>query len=138
MAVIRYFQNLLFCLIKLSFMRKIIIVMLIILGFASCTKNVSRQESEVFVIENVTVSPTTITFKFRGVNKPRTYAIAACQDGTGEMVYKKGDVVEIKNSRLSHISTPTIWATIVPLAVLLVIFCLIAGCLAGARLAIDS
>ena len=119
-------------------MRKIIIVMLIILGFASCTKNVSRQESEVFVIENVTISPTTITFKFRGVNKPRTYAIAACQDGTGEMVYKKGDVVEIENSRLSHVHSQNVWDIIVPLCVGFVVVCIGGFILYLGRLAINS
>ena len=119
-------------------MRKIIIVMLIILGFASCTKNVSRQESEVFVIENVTISPTTITFKFRGVNKPRTYAIAACQDGTGEMAYKKGDVVEIKNSRLSHVHSHNVWDIIVPLCVGFVVVCIGGFILYLGRLAMDS
>lgn len=79
--------------------------MSIILGFASCTKNVSRQESEVFVIENVTVSPTTITFKFRGVDKPRTFSVEACQDGEGSTVYKIENAVEVEEDQICSIST---------------------------------
>ena len=66
-SLLRYFQNSLFCLIKLSLMRKIIIVMLIIVGFASCEENGYAGEDAVYTVENVTVSSTTMTFKFRGV-----------------------------------------------------------------------
>ncbi len=127
-----YIQNSLFCLIKLLLMRKIIIVMLIILGLTSCAKNYSRQESEVFAIENVTVSPTTITFKFRGVDKPRTYAIAACQDGDEYPVYKSGEVVEIENFRVSHVIRPTFWIAAIP-----AIVCLIIGFFIGVGVACE-
>lgn len=85
-------------------MKKIIILMLIILGFTSCVKNASRQDSEVFSIENVTVSPTTMTFKFRGVDKPRTYSLIACQDEEGKYPsYKAGEVVKISENRVYHV-----------------------------------
>ena len=104
MAVIIYFQNLLFCLIKLLRMRKIIILMLIILGFASCGEKSSTNNDEVFVIENVTVSPTTLTFKFRGVEKTRTYSLLACQDEEGKYPsYETGEVVKISENRVSHV-----------------------------------
>ena len=45
-------------------MKKIIILMLIILGLTSCGEKSVTKNDEVFVIENVTVSPTTLTFKF--------------------------------------------------------------------------
>ncbi len=106
-------------------MKKIIILMLIIVGFASCTKNVSRQESEVFVIENVTVSPTTITFKFRGVNKPRTYAIAACQDGEGSTVYKIENAVKVEKDQICSISTISTAKVIVLLVISAVIIFII-------------
>lgn len=124
--LIIYSQSSLFCLIKFLFMKKIIILMLIILGFTSCTQNFSRSESEVYVVENVTTTSTTMTFKFRGVNEPRTYTIVACQDGEGYPVYKKGDVVEIKNSCVSHIPFPTIWWIICPPIVCFIIGFLVA------------
>lgn len=111
-------------------MKKIIILMLILLGFTSCIKYSSNQESEVFAIENVTVSPTTITFKFRGVDKPRTYAIAACQDGDEYPVYKSGQLVEIENFRVSHVISPTGWMIIIPAVV-----CLIIGFFIGGKVA---
>ena len=106
-------------------MRKIIIVMLIIVGFASCTKNVSRQESEVFVIENVTVSPKTITFKFRGVDKPQTYAISACQDGEGSTVYKIENAVEVEKDQACSVSTISAAKVIVLLVISAVIIFII-------------
>ena len=113
-------------------MKKIIILMLIILGFTSCTENVSRQNSEVFVIENVTFSPTTITFKFKGVDKPRTYAIATCQDGDEYPVYKSGEVVEIENFRVSHVIYPTYGMMIILIAVGMIV-----GFFIGVKVACD-
>ncbi len=106
-------------------MRKIIIVMLIIVGFASCKKDVSRQESEVFVIENVTVSPKTITFKFRGVDKPQTYAISACQDGEDSTVYKIENAVEVEKDQICSISTISTAKVIVLLVISAVIIFII-------------
>lgn len=84
-------------------MKKIIILMLIILGLTSCGEKSLSKNDEVFVIENVTVSPTTLTFKFRGVEKTRTYSLLACQDKEGKYPsYETGEVVRIRENRVSH------------------------------------
>ena len=84
-------------------MKKIIIFMLIILGLTSCGEKSLTKNDEVFVIENVTVSPTTLTFKFRGVEKTRTYSLLACQDEEGKYPsYETGEVVRIRENRVSH------------------------------------
>ncbi len=95
--------------------------MLIILGLASCSENISHQDGEVYTIEDVTATSTDITLKFEGVTEPQTFSVEACQDSENYPVYKKGDVVEIENSRLSHVQSHNIWAIIVPLWVCVVI-----------------
>ena len=119
-------------------MRNIIILMSIILGFASCEENGYAGEDAVYTVENVTVSSTTMTFKFRGVDKPRTFSVEACQDSENYPVYKKGDVVEIENSRLSHVHSQNVWDIIVPLWVGFVVVCIGGFILYLADLAIDS
>ena len=138
MAVIIYFQSLLFCLIKLLHMRKIIIVMLIILGFASCSGNISHQDGEVYTVEDVTATSTDMTFKFEGVTEPKTFSVEACQDSENYPAYKKGDVVEIENSRLSHVHSQNVWDIIVPLCVGFVVVCIGGFILYLGRLAINS
>ena len=138
MAVIIYFQNLLFCLIKLLRMRKIIIVMLIILGFASCSGDISHQDGEVYTVEDVTATSTDMTFKFEGVTEPKTFSVEACQDSENYPAYKKGDVVDIENYRLSHVYSQNIWDIIVPLWVGFVVVCIGGFILYLGRLAINS
>ena len=75
-------------------MKKIILLMLIVLCVSSCQKNVSVEEGNVYVVENVSVSPTTITFKFKGVEKTQTFSLVSCQDERGKFPsYKKGEIV---------------------------------------------
>lgn len=89
-------------------MKKIIIVMLIIVGFASCEENGYAGEDAVYTVENVTVSSTTMTFKFRGVDKTQTFAIAACSDNGNYPNYGRGDVVKVKDCRVCHVTVQTI------------------------------
>ena len=51
---------------------------------------------------------------------------------------KKGDVVEIENSRLSHVHSQNVWDIIVPLWVGFVVVCIGGFILYLGRLAIDS
>lgn len=106
-------------------MKKIIILMLIILGLTSCGEKSLTKNDEVFVIENVTVSPTTLTFKFRGVDKPQTYAISACQDGEGSTVYKIENAVEVEKDQICSISTISTAKVIVLLVISAVIIFII-------------
>ena len=106
-------------------MRKIIIVMLIIVGFASCEENGYAGEDAVYTVENVTVSSTTMTFKFRGVDKPQTYAISACQDGEGSTVYKIENAVEVEKDQICSISTISTAKVIVLLVISAVIIFII-------------
>ena len=119
-------------------MRKIIIVMLIILGFASCSGDISHQDGEVYTVEDVTATSTDITFKFEGVTEPKTFSVEACQDSENYPAYKKGDVVEIENSRLSHVHSQNVWDIIVPLCVGFVVVCIGGFILYLGRLAINS
>ena len=119
-------------------MRKIIIVMLIILGFASCSGNILHQDGEVYTVEDVTATSTDMTFKFEGVTEPQTFSVEACQDSENYPAYKKGDVVEIENSRLSHVHSQNIWDIIVPLWVGFVVVCIGGFILYLGRLAINS
>lgn len=89
-------------------MRKIIILMLIILGFTSCEENGYAGDDAVYTVENVSVSPTTMTFKFRGVDKTQTFAIAACSDNGNYPSYGRGDVVKVKNCRVFHVTVQAI------------------------------
>lgn len=119
-------------------MRNIIILMLIILGFASCSRNISHQEGKVYTVEDVTATSTDMTFKFEGVAEPKTFSVEACQDSENYPVYKKGDVVKIENFRLSHMHSRNIWDVIVPLWVCVVIISIAGMILSLGRLAMDS
>ena len=119
-------------------MRKIIIVMLIIVGFASCSGNILHQDGEVSTFEDVTATSTDMTFKFEGVTEPKTFSVEACQDSENYPAYKKGDVVEIENSRLSHVHSQNVWDIIVPLWVGFVVVCIGGFILYLGRLAMDS
>ena len=119
-------------------MRKIIILMLIILGFTSCSGNISHQDGKIYTVEDVTATSTDMTFKFEGVTKPQIFSVEACQDSENYPAYKKGDVVEIENSRLSHVHSQNIWDVIVPFWVGFVVVCIAGFILYLGRLAMDS
>lgn len=119
-------------------MKKIIILMLIIMGFTSCSGNISHQDGKIYTVEDVTATSTDMTFKFEGVAEPETFSVEACQDSENYPVYKKGDVVKIENSRLSHMHSHDIWAIIVPLWICVVIISIAGMILYLGRLAMDS
>ena len=90
--------------IKNYCMRIFFILTLVGLCMSSCTKDVSIPEGDVFVVEDVKVSETTITFHFKGVSESKTFSIISCQDDSESFPsYKKGDVVLVKNCRVSHL-----------------------------------
>lgn len=119
-------------------MRKIIIVMLIILGLTSCSGNISHQDGKIYTVEDVTAASTDMTFKFEGVTEPQTFSVEACQDSENYPAYKKSDVVEIENSRLSHVYSRNIWNIIVPFWVGFVVVCIGGLILYLGRLAMNS
>lgn len=95
-------------------MKKIILLMLIVLCVSSCQENVSVDEGNVYVVENVSVSPTTITFKFKGVEKTQTFSLVSCQDERGEFPsYEKGEIVKVENNQVSHLTeTPNFYIVV--------------------------
>ena len=95
-------------------MKKIILLMLIVFCVSSCQENVSVDEGNVYVVENVSVSPTTITFKFKGVEKTQTFSLVSCQDERGKFPsYKKGEIVKVENNRISHLTeTPNFYIVV--------------------------
>ena len=75
------------------------------MGFASCGESTFCHKREIDAVESVKVTSTTITFKFKGVDKPQTYAIAACQNGEGSTVYKVENAVEVEKDQVCSVST---------------------------------
>lgn len=85
---------------------KVIFFILTLVGLcmSSCSRNLSIPEGDVFVVEDVKVSETTITFHFKGVSEPKTFSIISCQDDSESFPsYKKGDVVLVNDCRVSHL-----------------------------------
>lgn len=107
---------------------KVIFFILTLVGLCmSCSKDVSIPEGDVFVVEDVKVSETTITFNFKGVSEPKTFSIISCQDDSESFPsYKKGDVVLVKDCRVSHLQE--VWKGGV---IMLCIAILIAGAFVG-------
>lgn len=106
-----------------------VIFFLTLIGLCmSCSKDVSiPAESDVFVVEDAKVSETTITFNFKGVSEPKTFSIISCQDDSESFPsYKKGDVVLIKDCRVSHLQE--VWKVGV---IMLCIAILIVGAFVG-------